>query len=182
MNLAALLQGINRWDVYIVLVVVVYVFLSIAGKLPAVESIRRFISTLDDRGGNIVVLVIFSGWFFTVSIRLFYYAIGLISENKLDAKDAILMMALTWVTGSVFGGSFGAFLKTLNGAVSTPLPNPNFVPGTQVSTSTTQTTHEEVVHPADPIVPPVAARVPASVVISPAVVAPPPPPPPPGKL
>jgi hypothetical protein len=170
------LQNVSRWDFYVIFIVAVFVFLTVIDKLPAVESIRRFISTLDDRGGNIVVLVVFSGWFFTVSIRLFYYAIGLIADNKIDAKDAILMMALTWVTGSVFGGSFGALLKTLNGAVSTPLPNPNYIPGTQVHTSTTETTHEEVIHPATPSS---TVPVPATQAVRPAVVAPPPPPPPP---
>jgi hypothetical protein len=171
--MTSILQGITRQDVYVILIVSVYLFLAVSNKLPAVESIRRFISTLDDRGGNIVVLAGFSAWFFTASIRLFYYAISLIANGKIDAKDAILMMALTWVTGSVFGGSFGALLKTLNGQVSTPPPNPNFVPGSEVRTSHTETTHEEV---ASPIV--IANTIPTPAVIT-RPIAPPPPPPPP---
>jgi len=116
------LQGIMRQDFYLLFIVLVYVFLALKNKLPSVESVRKIISALDDRGGNIVVLALFSGWFFIAGLHAFYFAIGLISQNKIDAKDAILMMMVTWLTGSAFGGSFGAMLKTLNGQMSVPPP------------------------------------------------------------
>jgi hypothetical protein len=118
----SILEHISRADVYLFALIAVYVFLSLRNKLPAVESIRRIVSALDDRGGNIVVLAIFSGWFFLAGMHAFYFALNLISQGKIDAKDAILMMFVTWLTGSAFGGSFGAMLKTLNGQISVSPP------------------------------------------------------------
>jgi hypothetical protein len=137
----------TRWDFYIIFVVLVYTFLKVINKLPAVESIRRLMSALDDRGGNIVVLVALTVWFFAQAIYMFYFAINMIGSGKIDGKDAVLLMGLQFVTGVAFGGSFGALLKTLNGQVSTAPPNPNFVPDSNVRTTHTETTHEEISSP-----------------------------------
>jgi hypothetical protein len=172
--MTALLQHISRWDLYIGLGAVLYLVLAIANKLPAVESIRRLMSALDDRGGNIVVLVALTVWFFAQAIYMFYYAINMIGSGKIDGKDAVLLMGLQFVTGVAFGGSFGALLKTLNGQVSTSPPSPNFIPGADVSRTHTETIHEETVQPGKDA----ASVKTSSVVISPAVVAAPPPAPP----
>ena len=137
----------TRLDFYIIFLVLVYTFLKTINKLPAVESIRRLMSALDDRGGNIAVLVALTVWFFAQAIYMFYFAINMIGANKIDGKDAVLLMGLQFVTGVAFGGSFGALLKTLNGQVSTAPPNPNFVPDSNVRTTHTETTHEEISSP-----------------------------------
>lgn len=175
---STLVQHISRWDLYIGLGAALYLVLALVNKLPAVESIRRLMSALDDRGGNIVVLVGMTVWFFAQAIYMFYFAINMIGSGKIDGKDAVLLMGLQFVTGVAFGGSFGALLKTLNGQVSTSPPSPNFIPGADVTRTHTETIHEETVPgktSAPVVVPPVKT---SSVVISPAVVAAPPPAPP----
>jgi hypothetical protein len=179
--LGNVMQHLTRWDFYFTFLVAVYVLLKMTNNLPAVESIRRLMSALDDRGGNIVVLVALTVWFFAQAIYMFYFAINMIGSGKIDGKDAVLLMGLQFVTGVAFGGSFGALLKTLNGQVSTSPPSPNFIPGSDVSRTHTETIHEETV-PGKAAAPVVVPPVKTSVVISPAVVAPPPPPPAPPPL
>ncbi len=114
---------ITHFDVVSLLIFLGYCVLAVLAKLPSVEAIRKLVSTLDDRGGNILVLLALTGWFFATARGLFYHAIGLISNGKIDAKDAVLMFGLTFVTGSAFGGAFAALLKTLTGNMTVAPPN-----------------------------------------------------------
>lgn len=113
---------LTRFDVYVILGLIAYIVLALRNKLPQVESIRKFTAAFDDRGGNILILSLFSSWFFATAIRLFYYAMTLISNGKIDAKDAVLLMALQFATGVAFGGAFGALLKTFRGDMTVAPP------------------------------------------------------------
>jgi hypothetical protein len=116
------INHLNAAHVYAVLLIFVYIYLAERDKLPAVESIRKFTSMLDDTGGNILVLGLLTSWFFVVTVKLFYFAITLIKNGQIKADDAILLMALNTVSSSAFGTSFGALLKTLKGALTVPPP------------------------------------------------------------
>ena len=123
MGLFQFLRSMNVIHVYTILVLIAYVYLARYGRLPAVESIRKFTSMLDDRGGNILVLGLLTAWFFVVTVKLFYHAITMISNNAIKADDAILLMALNTVSSSAFGTCFGALLKTMSGALTVAPPN-----------------------------------------------------------
>lgn len=127
------LSKINPIHIYAALVVIGYIYLARIGRLPAVESIRKFTSMLDDKGGNILVLGLFSCWFFVVTVKLFYHAITMISNGQIKADDAILLMALNTVSSSAFGTCFGALLKTLSGALTVAPPNASTSGGLQIT-------------------------------------------------
>lgn len=94
------------------------VVLAIMRRLPDPWAVKHYVSALNDRGGNIIVLSLLTMWFFSVSVRIFYYAFELLSQKKLEADNAILLMSVQFVTSSAFGGSFGALLKTMTGSDS----------------------------------------------------------------
>lgn len=109
-------SGLGLYDLIFVLSVfftaVIMIFLK---RFPDALRLRSLIAILDDRGGNILVLMLMSGWFFSASLRLFYFAFTLMAQKNLSADNAILLMALQFVTGAAFGGAFGAMLKTMHG-------------------------------------------------------------------
>ena len=104
-------------------------------RAPSVSSIREFVDIFSDRGGVIVMLGALSIYFFISAMRLFYVAITLMGDNKLDPQNSIILMGIQFVTGTAFGGSFGAMLKTMNGQAPPPEPPP-------VVTATTTSTKE----------------------------------------
>lgn len=85
---------------------------------PGEESFSGFATVINSRGGNIVLLAVMSLFFFVHSMRLIYQLIDMAKDGKIDATNAIAMMGIQFVTGSAFGGSFGALLKTMTGESS----------------------------------------------------------------
>lgn len=148
MNTAAVLTSINPIHVYAAAAFSAYLYLASKDKLPQVESIRKFTSMLDDRGGNIAVLGLLTSWFFIVTVKLFYHAISMISNGQIKADDAILLMALNTVSSTFAGTCFGALLKTMNGSLTVPPPGAINAPGT-----TTVTTSVQPGPPQPPVVP-----------------------------
>src|SRR5665213_3029204 len=146
---------LQRIDVYLFLIFAAVMVLAVRGQIPQVETVRKLIATFDDRGGVILLLALFTAWSFATSIRLFYWALGLISSGHLDAKDAVLMMALTWVTGSVWGLFAGALLKAQTVAppmaVSSGMPA---TPGPAVTIPVPATSSTTVNVSSDPPPPP----------------------------
>ena len=119
----SVLFPLTRLDFYLFLIALLYIFLRSKHWLPEVESIRKLMSTFDDRGGNIAILCAFTAWFFSASMGVFYYAFWLMSQKVLDDKNALIMMCLSWATGSMTGGAFSALLKTLTGSMTVAPPN-----------------------------------------------------------
>jgi hypothetical protein len=113
----------NPVHVYGVIAMLIYWNLASKGKLPQVESIRRFASMLDDRGGNILVLGLLTCWFFIVTVKLFYHAIAMSAAGMIKENDAIMLLALNTVSSGFAGTCFGALLKTMNGAMTVAPPN-----------------------------------------------------------
>jgi hypothetical protein len=94
----------------------VWLFLLMTRRAPEIGVIRDFVNIVNSRGGNIVVLGLFSAYFFQATMRLFYYAFELLQAGQLKDNNAILLMALQFCTTSAFAGSFGAMLKTMTGS------------------------------------------------------------------
>src|ERR1700677_754279 len=94
----------------------VWMILLLKGKSPSIVDFRDFVNVWNSRGGNIIILLGLSIYSFRVGMRFFYHAVGLITEGKLDEKSALLMLAVQWITGSVFGMFAGALIKTMTGS------------------------------------------------------------------
>jgi hypothetical protein len=83
--------------------------------LPTTEGVQDFASMLNSKGGNILILGTFSLFFFITGMRMVYWCLEQNIEGKLSADNAVMMMGITFVTGSCFGGSFSSMLKVMSG-------------------------------------------------------------------
>jgi len=108
-------------------------------KLPEPWVLKQYLSAINDRGGNILVLSLMSAWFFAVSVRIFYYAFELLANKRLDPDNAILLMGVQFVSNSAFGMCFGALLKTMTGSDSMTRGTDG-APGSRVTSQTTTRT------------------------------------------
>jgi len=120
---------INRWDIYGSAALLVWFSLQLLGRMPKVKSVTDLVHAINSRGGNIVVLSASSVYFFSHSIRLFYFLLDMSKDGKIGQDNAFALMALQFVTSTAFGGSFGALLKTMTGdssrgRISDVEPNP----------------------------------------------------------
>jgi len=110
------LYTLSLWDALILFAFVgIWLVLVLTRRSPSISSFREFVNLLNSRGGNILILMAATFYAFRAAMRLFYHVIGMISEGKLDEKSAVMMMALAFVTGTVFGQFSGALLKTMTG-------------------------------------------------------------------
>lgn len=98
--------------------VFVWSVLQARGKTPSVSSLQDLASAINSRGGNIIVLLGLTLIFHLTGMRFIYYVIGQIELGKVTASDAIVALGVTYITGTCFGGAFGALLKTMTGESS----------------------------------------------------------------
>lgn len=114
------ITGLTEHQITIIIIgaFVLLLILIFTNRIPTLQTFRIAMRALNDRGGNILVLLILTGWFFHASLGLFYYAIEAMKHKELDDKSAVLLMGLQFVTGVAFGGVFGALLKTMTGSDS----------------------------------------------------------------
>lgn len=120
------------------LLVLTYGVLAYAGKLPAVSSIQDLSNVINSKGGNILWLGGFTLIFFSAGMGLLYWSMNRVIEGKLTPDNAVLMMGISWITGSAFGGSFSSMLKVMSGENPTPRPGTTVTEKTAVVTSTTE--------------------------------------------
>jgi len=120
---------------------VFWLILRLTRSEPGVYSMKMFINLANSKGGNILVLLFLSVYFFRAAMNLFYHGLGLVEAGKFDSTNAVLMMALQFVTGVAFGGAFSAMLKTMSPEDSrTPLPGQLAGSSSSASSSTTSST------------------------------------------
>lgn len=110
----------------------VYLILVFTKKMPAMNSFKNFVDTVNSAGGHILLLAIFSIYFFKVAMQFFYNALNL-PDEIITKRDAILMTGIAFVTGTAFGGAWGALLKTMTGAKADGMPTPPTAPPTIAS-------------------------------------------------
>ena len=113
-----------------------WIFLRLKDKAPSVNEIRDFANIWNSRGGNIVILVGLTVYSLRIAIRLIYHLIELSSSGKLDPTNAIVAVAIAYVTGQVSGAFMGALLKTMTGNEGGTSVPPETAPSTTISTST----------------------------------------------
>jgi len=110
--------GLSGWYIGAVLLVVVWMALLYTKRQPEVSSMREFVGLLNSRGGVILVLMGLAVYFFRTGIELFYFILSQLRDGKLTEQNAIALMALQFVTGTAFGGAFGALLSVMTGGDS----------------------------------------------------------------
>ena len=79
------------------------------------KQLRELVAILNTKGGNIILLAFFSMAFFYSSMQMFYFGLNLIVDKKISPENAVLLMGIAFVTGSAFGGAFGALITMLSG-------------------------------------------------------------------
>lgn len=105
------------WPDVVVFLAVVGIFLYLAriGRTPEPKVMRETVAILNTKGGNILLLAVFSIYFFSKAMQFFYHAIALVSEKKISPENAVLMMGVAFVTGTAFGGAFSSLVSVLSG-------------------------------------------------------------------
>ncbi len=102
--------------------VIAYGLMSYFKLLPSIEALRSTAEVLNTKGGNILLLTGMSMIFFFIGMRFIYWSVDMIIDGKLTADNAMALTGVSWVTGTVFGGAFGALLKTMTGDSPTTTP------------------------------------------------------------
>lgn len=122
----------DRYDILYIAagIVLLYAFMAYRKVLPSVQAVQDLATLVNTKGGNILVLLFLTMVFFFTGVGLIYWALNRMQEGKLAADNAVLMMGLSWVLGTAFGGSFSSMLKVMSG--ENPIP-----PAGTTTTSTT---------------------------------------------
>jgi hypothetical protein len=117
--------------------VLVYLLLTFTRRLPQMNSFKEFADVINSAGGHILILTLFSAWFFAVAMRFFFHVLGL-TDEIITKHEAIVMTGIGFVTGTAFGGAWGALLKTMTGGQANGKPQATSVtvpPNTPASVS-----------------------------------------------
>lgn len=104
------------WQHYLVLAVLllVYLFLVFANKLPKMSSFKDFVDVINTSGGHIVLLALFTWWSIKIAMQFFYHTMGLPGDS-VPKHDALVSQGIQFVTGTLVGSFLGALLKTMSG-------------------------------------------------------------------
>lgn len=126
----------DRWDIVFVAVgaVLVYALLAYRRVLPSIGAVQDLANVVNTKGGNILVLFVLTLIFFFTGIGLIYWSLNRMLEGKLSADNAVLMMGLSWILGTAFGGSFSSMLKVMSGDDPKPPPGTSTISTASVAT------------------------------------------------
>ena len=92
----------------------IHLLLVFSNKMPSMASFKDFADTINSAGGHIILLSLFSGWFFISAMRFFFHTLNL-PDEVISKHEALVMNAVSFLTGSAFGGAWGALIKTMSG-------------------------------------------------------------------
>ena len=91
-----------------------FTILLVFGKLPSADSFERVIHALNSRGGNILILSLFTLLSFEGALRLIYF---ILTHNVAETNPAI-SIGVSFVTGTAFGGFSSTLYKAMTGEQS----------------------------------------------------------------
>lgn len=105
------------WQEYAIwgTLIAVWMFMVYTKRLPSIETFKSFVDAINSAGGHILLLALFSIYFFKVSMQYIYHVLNL-PDDVVSKQNAIIMVGIGFVTGTAFGGSWAALLKTMTGA------------------------------------------------------------------
>jgi hypothetical protein len=117
-----------NWQDYAILAIFlgVYLVLVFTKKLPGMAAFKDFTDTINSAGGHILILTLFSVYFFKAAMLFFYHVLGL-PDELLTKQNAVIMTAIAFLTGTAFGGAWAALLKTMTGGKTNGPPAPPIV-------------------------------------------------------
>jgi hypothetical protein len=121
--------NINLWISYWI-ALLLFGVMWYKGRLPTTGQVQDLTTVLNSRGGNILILMAASIYFFYHSEHMYLNVIQMIKDGTINADNGIALNGLTFDTGA-FGGAFGALLKTMSPDAMSP----------PQSSSSTTTTH-----------------------------------------
>lgn len=98
----------------VVLAAIIYLLLVFSNKLPSMASFKDFTDTINSSGGHIIILTLFCAWFFVAAMRFFFHVLSMPGDT-ITKENALIMLGVTFVTGTAFGGAWSALLKTMSG-------------------------------------------------------------------
>jgi len=82
---------------------------------PSAAVLHDLVDLMNTKGGIILLLWMTSMIFFGVGMKMVYWGVNRMLEGKLSTDNALILSAFNWITGSAFGGAFGAMIKTMTG-------------------------------------------------------------------
>lgn len=103
------------FELLVIICLLAFLVFAWAGKLPSLDRFAQLIGMLNCRGGNILILLVFSLVGSFATIRMFYYLTQLSVDGKLQQDNAYALMALAFMTNQLTGAFTGALLKTMTG-------------------------------------------------------------------
>ena len=95
-------------------VLAVLTVLYVLKRLPGIAAFGEFARIADTHGGNIAILAILTVFFFCVSLGFLYYVVDLLEDHTITPDNTMVLLILNWLTGSAFGTTLGALVKTMN--------------------------------------------------------------------
>lgn len=106
----------TSWQEYAVLALFigVYLLLVFRNRMPSMGVFKEFVDAINTAGGHIVLLAIFSFYFFRTAMRFFFHVLGL-PDEVVTKQNAVIMTGIAFLTGTAFGGAWGALIKTMSG-------------------------------------------------------------------
>jgi len=111
-----------RWEIYgllVFLVAIVAVF-GWYGKFVSNDRLHGLIDVVGTRGGNIIVLAVFSMVSMVVSVKMLTYMLEMSMAGRLSQTNVLMMSVFNFVTAHMSGTFFGALIATMKGDKPTP--------------------------------------------------------------
>lgn len=105
-----------NWQEFAVfaVVIVIYLLLVFRNKMPSMGAFKEFVDAINTAGGHIFLLSLFSLYFFRTAMRFFFHVLSL-PDEEITKHEAIIMTGIGFLTGTAFGGAWGALIKTMSG-------------------------------------------------------------------
>jgi hypothetical protein len=120
-----------HWPQYLLIaaLLVSYLVLAFAGKLPSMTAFKEFADIINSSGGNILLLTLLTVWSIKIAMQFFYHLLGL-PADQFDKANSIITAGITYVQGGLSGMFIGALLKTLTGGKAATPPTTGAAPDT----------------------------------------------------
>jgi hypothetical protein len=113
------------WPQYALIAAIMlsYLVLSFANRLPSMNSFKEFADIINSAGGNIILLALLTVWSIKIAMQFFYHILAL-PPDQFDKASSIITAGITYVQGGLSGMFLGALIKTLTGGKANGIPSP----------------------------------------------------------
>lgn len=107
---------VMTWQSWLALTVllVCYMVLSFAGKLPRMSAFKDFLDAVNSAGGHIFLLFLLTIWSIKIAMQFMYHTLAM-PADQFNKNQAIITAGIAFVHGNLVGGFMAALLKTMSG-------------------------------------------------------------------